>query len=293
MRVLLLTDTHGQLDKINQFADLYHADACIHCGDIGLFDSVSIGSMPARELIKMIRHAPSLTEDEKNQYSSLPQAELAELILQRGISGSFEEYLTGKKHFSVPVYAVWGNHEDVRIIDRLRAEPLPNLTLLDENTSVLLEGVRLYGLGGMFNEKNLLMHKNSGIAWVQSQVKSTLWQYADLTEMLDSFPSDETRIQITHCDPMALRTSFLEAFACRCGASLSFSGHMHRPENRHTSSLCSNAHEIFLSYADQYPSPLWGKLLNRPCPAKVMEHVNLSPAHPLIVEISGTTYKIQ
>ena len=240
----------------------------------------------------MIRHDPYLTEDEKVRYSVLPQTELAELILQQGIAGNFEEYLTGKKRFEIPVYAVWGNHEAVRIIDRLRAEPLHNLTFLDEKTSILLEGVRLYGLGGMFNEKNLLMHKNSGIAWVQSQVKSTLWQYADLTEMLDSFPADETRIQITHCDPMAVRTSFLEAFACRCGASLTFSGHMHRQENQQRSSLCGNADEVFRSYAARYPSALWEKLL-KPCPAKVMEHVNLSPAHPLIVEISGSTYKIQ
>ena len=292
MRVLLLTDTHGQLDKINQFADRYHADVCLHCGDIGLFDSASVRSMPARELAKMIRHDPYLTEDEKVRYSVLPQTELAELILQQGIAGNFEEYLTGKKRFEIPVYAVWGNHEAVRIIDRLRAEPLHNLTFLDEKTSILLEGVRLYGLGGMFNEKNLLMHKNSGIAWVQSQVKSTLWQYADLTEMLDSFPADETRIQITHCDPMAVRTSFLEAFACRCGASLTFSGHMHRQENQQRSSLCGNADEVFRSYAARYPSALWEKLL-KPCPAKVMEHFNLSPAHPLIVEISGSTYKIQ
>ena len=113
MRVLLLTDTHGQLDKINQFADRYHADACIHCGDIGLIDSVSIRSMPARELAKMIRHDPYLTEDEKVRYSSLPQAELAELILQQGIAGSFEEYLTGKKRFAV------GRRRDRRKIHRV------------------------------------------------------------------------------------------------------------------------------------------------------------------------------
>ena len=38
MRVLLLTDTHGEIEQINNFAAEYNADACLHCGDIGLFD---------------------------------------------------------------------------------------------------------------------------------------------------------------------------------------------------------------------------------------------------------------
>jgi hypothetical protein len=58
MRVLLLTDTHGKIDQINAFAAKYNAQACIHCGDIGLFDYESIRSLPAEELTKIIRHSP-------------------------------------------------------------------------------------------------------------------------------------------------------------------------------------------------------------------------------------------
>ena len=289
MRVLLLTDTHGKIDIIDQLADRCHADACIHCGDIGLFDSVSIRNMPAGELKKIIRHASSLTEDEKARYSSLPQAELAELVLQRKLAGNFEEYLTGKKTFSVPVYAVWGNHEEGRIVSRLRSEPLKNLTLLDENDSVLLEGVRLYGLGGNFNEKHFLLPPQQGLSG--RQLKSTLQQYADLAEMLDSFPADETRIQITHCDPAEV--PFLEALACRCGASLTFSGHMHRKETRRTASFCGNGDDVFRSGAKKYPSALWEKLLKRSWPAQAMEHFNLTPAQPLVAEIAGTIFQIQ
>lgn len=44
-----------KIDKINQLAAKYGADTCIHCGDIGLFDHVSIKTMPAAELAKIMQ----------------------------------------------------------------------------------------------------------------------------------------------------------------------------------------------------------------------------------------------
>ena len=80
MRVLLLTDTHGRIDEINAFSAEYKAQACIHCGDIGLFDSRSIRKMPSEELKKIIRHA-AVSADEKVRVCALPQAEMAEFLL--------------------------------------------------------------------------------------------------------------------------------------------------------------------------------------------------------------------
>ena len=287
MKVIVLTDTHGQIDRINQLAIENNADACIHCGDVGFFDHISIKNMSAAELTKMIRHT-SLSPEEKEHLCSLPQVELADFVLRNALAGNFEDYLTGRKTFEIPVYAVWGNHEDIRIIDLLREKPLHNLTLLDEKKSVLLEKVRFYGLGGDFNEKHLPMAKKLGIPCIKNQIKSAFWQYHELIKMLDKHSADEVRIQVTHCDPV--ESAFLEALSYRNGASLTLSGHMHRQKNnlRNTSGSCEI---IFQRYAENYPSLPW-KLMLIKHSAMTVAHINLAPSKPLLLEINGSKYHI-
>lgn len=287
MRVLVLADTHGQIDRINQLAIEYNADVCIHCGDVGFFDHISIKNMSVNELTKMIRHT-SFSPEEKEHLCSLPQAELADFVLRNAIAGNFEDYLAGRKTFEVPVYAVWGNHEDLRIINHLREKTLHNLTLLDENNSVMLEKVRFYGLGGDFNEKHLPMAKKIGVPRVKNQIKSAFWQYDELVKMLDKYSSGEVRIQITHCDPG--ESAFLEALSYRCGASLTLSGHMHRRESHRRSSAGSST-AAFRRYAEKYPFLPWEVLLsNRP--EVIVEHINLAPDMPLVLELNGSEYNI-
>ena len=287
MKVIVLTDTHGQIDRINQLAIENNADACIHCGDVGFFDHISIKNMSAAELTKMIRHT-SLSQEEKEHLCSLPQTEQSDFVLQNALAGNFEDYLIGRKTFEIPVYAVWGNHEDIRIIELLREKPLHNLTLLDEKNSVLLEKVRFYGLGGDFNEKHLLMARKLGIPCVKNQIKSAFWQYHELIKMLDKHSADEVRIQVTHCDPM--EAVFLEALSYRGGASLTLSGHMHRQKNnlRNTSGSCEI---IFQRYAENYPSLPW-KLMQIKHSAMTVAHINLAPSKPLLLEINGSKYHI-
>lgn len=287
MKVIVLTDTHGQIDRINQLATEYNADVCIHCGDVGFFDHISIKNMSATELTKMIRHT-SLSQEEKEHLCSLPQTEQSDFVLQNALAGNFEDYLTVRKTFEIPVYAVWGNHEDIRIIELLREKPLHNLTLLDEKNSVLLEKVRFYGLGGDFNEKHLPMARKLGIPCVKNQIKSAFWQYHELIKTLDTHPANEVRIQITHCDPC--ESAFLEALAYRGNASLTLSGHMHRHEPRVLSS-CGSGDTIFRNFAEKYPSLPWAKMQTNSC-EKSVEHINLVPSMPLIMEINGAEYHI-
>ena len=287
MKAVVLTDIHGNIDIINQLVCKYHADIAVVCGDVGFFDRISIQNMPSEELIKIIRHAP-ISSDEKSKVYSLAQAEQADFLLQNHFAGMFEEYLNGKKQFVVPVYAVWGNHEDIRIVNQLRAEPLANLTLLDEKTSVKFENIRLYGLGGNFNGKHLTMAKKNGIPWIRKQISSAFWQYDELVKMLDEYPQNETRIQITHCDPVA--ESFLDAVARRCGAKLTLSGHMHRKEAVRSESTGSSV-ELFRRYVEQYPALPWKNML-RDTEVSAVEHFNLSPAEPLVLEMEDSEYRI-
>ena len=287
MKVIVLTDTHGQIDRINQLAVEYNADVCIHCGDIGFFDHISIKNMSAAELTKMIRRAP-VTKETIEHVCSLPQRVQADFVLQNALAGNFEDYLAGRKTFEIPVYAVWGNHEDLRIINHLREKPLHNLTLLDEKNSVLLEKVRFYGLGGDFNEKHLPIARKLGIPCVKNQIKSAFWQYHELIKMLDKHSADEVRIQVTHCDPC--ETAFLEALAYRGKAALTLSGHMHRQENQFSHS-CGSSDAVFRNFAEKYPSLPWAKMQTDSSETFV-DHINLAPSKPLILEINGAEYHI-
>ena len=284
MKVMLITDTHGNIDLINRLAAECGADACIHCGDIGLFDRGAVETMPSGELEKFIRHAP-LSEEEKVQACSLSRQEQVNFVLENALAGNFEDYLSGRKEFAVPVYAVWGNHEDIGVINYLRKTPLHNFLLLDEKTSVMLEDIRVYGLGGDFNKKHLAMAEKLGIPRVANQIKSALWQYEKLVKMLDEFSSEEVRIQVTHCDPR--ESVFHEALAYRCRASLTLSGHMHRKENMQWSS--SGSTDVFGSFAEKYPSPAWQTMLAQNSGIAV-KHLNLAPDFPVILEINGTKF---
>ena len=287
MRVLLLTDTHGRIEQINAFAAEYNAQACIHCGDIGLFDHESIRNLPVEELTKILRHSP-VSEDEKIRINSLSQVKIAEFLLENHLAGTFEDYLAGRKTFDIPVYAVWGNHEDIRIVSQLRENPLPNLTFLDENTTVVLEKVRFYGIGGDFHRKHLPLAEKSGVPWVKKQIKSAFWQYRKLVQMMDSCPAGETRVQITHCDPFEV--PFLQALAFRCGADFTFSGHMHRKEILRWQSR-GTTEKLLADYVRQYPELNWKDLL-KSLPEKAVHHLNLPSSVPLLLEIDGPDFRV-
>jgi predicted phosphodiesterase len=58
LRILLLSDTHGNLDIINQLVAQTNADMVIHAGDFGFYDDQSIVSLNPRELRLLICHSP-------------------------------------------------------------------------------------------------------------------------------------------------------------------------------------------------------------------------------------------
>jgi hypothetical protein len=57
MRFLLMSDTHGKLEIINELAGHVRADAVIHAGDFGFFDDGSIERLSDRELRLHVAHS--------------------------------------------------------------------------------------------------------------------------------------------------------------------------------------------------------------------------------------------
>jgi predicted phosphodiesterase len=50
MRFLLISDTHGKLETINELSASVRADAVIHAGDFGFYDGDSYERLSDREL---------------------------------------------------------------------------------------------------------------------------------------------------------------------------------------------------------------------------------------------------
>jgi hypothetical protein len=57
MRLLLISDTHGHLEPIDQLARDSRADAVVHAGDFGFYDDQSVNRLGSRELFLRIVHS--------------------------------------------------------------------------------------------------------------------------------------------------------------------------------------------------------------------------------------------
>jgi hypothetical protein len=143
--------------------------------------------------------------------------------------GDFPAYLAKDKQFTVPVYAVWGNHEDIRVIQKIQSDPcIPNLHLLDENIFYQFPhdndlAFSLYGLGGNFLVNKKLF--DSRTIGGNGKVWSTLHQFGTLYQRIKN--KGKASIFVSHVSPgkepllTALLTHFMPNFW--------ISGHMGAP----------------------------------------------------------------
>jgi hypothetical protein len=119
-------------------------------------------------------------------------------------------FLNKTATLDVPIYTTWGACEDVRVLEKFRAEEykVDNLNIVDEHDSHLLEvgglKLRLLGLGGA-----VVMHKlfdngegRTTIAGGQGTMWTTVLQMGELIETaLATFDRSETRIFVSHMSP--------------------------------------------------------------------------------------------
>lgn len=200
MRVLLLSDTHGNIDIINQLVDKTKADMVIHAGDFGFYDETSYQHLSSRELFLLITHSPY-----RNDYAIDKQTnknELADIVKTHKLLGDFSGYLSGEKQFKIPVYAVYGNHEDVGVIRKIKTQSIYNLHLLDEENIFSINennepAFQLFGLGGNFLVSQKLLRQP--IAGTAGKVWGTLHQFGVLYQKLKN--KSESSIFVSHVSP--------------------------------------------------------------------------------------------
>lgn len=226
MKILLISDTHGELRWINLRVRETGADAVIHAGDFGFYDEESPERLSDRELALRIVHSSLPEEQRKKAFDMSREARIA-LIRERLPLSDLPAYLRGEKMFSVPVYAVWGNHEDVEVLRALREgrARARNLTLLDETAVHHLGALRLFGIGGNFLKDTRLF--DPPLAGSGGKVWATLSQFARLAKKVKEDKPAKANIFVSHVSPG--KEPLLRHLAAHLEAEFLVSGHMGTP----------------------------------------------------------------
>lgn len=226
--LLCVSDTHGNLAAMEGIAQETGADAIVHAGDFGFYDQESVARLTDRELGLRIRHS-HLEADIRKKALSLSRPELEDLVTSHGLLGDFPKVIGGKMTFSRPVHAVWGNHEDKDVVERLWQGRLQinNLHPVHESASRRVGRFNLFGLGGNLLVGRKLEQKPLGGGG--GRVWSVLTQYARLVEHAASLPKEpgEVRVLVTHVSPG--KEPFIRHLASLIRADLAVSGHMDPP----------------------------------------------------------------
>jgi len=227
MRFLLISDTHGKLGIIDELAAHTQADAVIHAGDFGFYDDGSYERLSDRELRLQIVHS-DLAHTDRERILALPQNERIEAMRKDCPLSELPLYIDGGRSFNVPVYAVWGNHEDKDVVDRLFRGDIrvENLHTLHHQRAYKVGQALVYGLGGNFLAGSKLMQ--CPIAGGGGKVWNTLSQYSDLIRTVEE-ETDRSgpRICVSHVSPG--KEPFMELIGARTRADFTVSGHMGAP----------------------------------------------------------------
>ncbi|KAF9224429.1 hypothetical protein BS17DRAFT_779778 [Gyrodon lividus] len=210
-RILCIADIRGRLSALNDLAREANANAIIHTGDFGFFESISLDRINDRTLRHLTMYSPLISTAQRAHLLA-PENMPATIRSTVDISliSEFPLLLSGQIKLQIPVFTVWGACEDVVIIENFRTGTyaIDNLHVLDEATTRCLDvgGVklRLLGLGGA-----LVPHKmfdngdgNATIAGGQGTMWTTALQIGELVDTAQRvFDPTETRLLVTHGSP--------------------------------------------------------------------------------------------
>lgn len=227
MKLLCITDTHGELDIINELIAQHKPDAVLHAGDFGFYDNESPERLTDRELALHIRFS-TLPDHVRNRVKKMTRSDMVTIIREQCPMSQLPDYIHGTKQFHAPIYAVWGNHEDLHVISKFVNKKLnvENLHLLDHRISYNLGPFKVFGLGGnLLPGKKFFMDPPAGSG---GKVWTTFEEYIHLVRHITSAPTEDyIRLMITHISPGKEPLATLLGALTR--ADCCISGHMDPP----------------------------------------------------------------
>jgi len=228
-KILLISDTHGNLDLINALVEENEIDFVIHAGDFGFYDNQSLYRLSQRELRLLVTH--SLHRKEYDIDTQTEPSQLREIVSKHNLLGTFQAYLDSDKTFAAPIYVVWGNHDDAQLIKQLlRDNPVKNLKMLHAESVYSFQDkdsdsdeFKLFGIGGNFLVSKKLLRMP--IAGQAGKVFSTLHEYGTLYQQLQK--KSKPSIFVSHVSPG--KEPLLTRMMIHFMPDLWISGHMGAP----------------------------------------------------------------
>ncbi|MDF1537951.1 MAG: metallophosphoesterase [Candidatus Thorarchaeota archaeon] len=230
MRILVISDTHGHLQQVNQLIEKHSIDAVIHCGDLGFLSNSRAKGIPDRELALLVHH--SHLKEEVNIWD-LDYDDKLRFVLENGLLGDLDSYITEEKTFNVPIYTVQGNHDDYRVVQDILSgkTPIPNLYVITPKSDIVLDDwIRLVGVGGNMNIHSFLSQRKKHS--FHSRIHFDHW--VQVYKTLEEKRKDGEKVWfITHVSPG--KQPILELLSIHLRPDLWFSGHMGVPMPHHYS----------------------------------------------------------
>ena len=208
-RILCLADMNGSLRQINRLVSISHADFVVHVGNFGFFDGDSADGMSAQMLADaaLASSVVGKTRNVEGESEVLDFHGMDEAHLREVVGSQLSElplYLAGTQKFSVPVYTIWGEHEDVHVLEKFFAGSylVPNLHIVDTSTKIPGTPIRLCGVPGLFDPASLFnIGEGQTVAGTHGSTWASSWQIGELVQsVLKSANGDETRWLLT-CSP--------------------------------------------------------------------------------------------
>ncbi len=113
------------------------------------FDDGSFERLSERELRLHVAHS-DLPRTERDRILTLSRNAMIKTAREHRLLGAFQPFLEGVESFHVPAYAVWGNHEDKEVVERLFCGEVAvtNLHILHHRHGYWIGPAFIYGLGG-------------------------------------------------------------------------------------------------------------------------------------------------
>lgn len=228
-RLLLLSDTHGALSQVDELAARVGADAVLHAGDFGFYDDGSVDRLDSRELFLRVVHS-HLGDADKKRAKKLSGDKLRAFLRSELPLSELAAWLREGRGFRVPVYAVWGNHEDRVVIEDLLAgrTQVGNLNLLHAAAAHRIGPFELFGLGGNILPERLA-DLPAPLAGQGGKIWTTLVQLGALVEAMQQRERAPGSVRVLVCHLSPGREPLLGQLCAHLGVDLTVSGHMGSP----------------------------------------------------------------
>ncbi|KDQ14143.1 hypothetical protein BOTBODRAFT_32931 [Botryobasidium botryosum FD-172 SS1] len=236
-RILCIADVRGRLSSLNDLAKEVNAQAIIHTGDFGFFETTSLDRISDRTLRHLVLYSPLISGEQRNSFLAPDNATSLRQSIQAAptpLLSEFSQLLAGQIKLNVPVYTVWGACEDVNVLEKFRTGDyeVENLHILDEATTRCLDlggiKLRLLGLGGAI-VPHKMFDNGEGQATIAGG-QGTMWATAlQIGQLVDTaqrvYDQSETRLLVTHASPG--REGILAQLALVVQADLTISAGLH------------------------------------------------------------------